>query len=72
MTDVLELSKFHMYADDLQIYHSRPKDLLSECIQEVNSDLSKLNPAKCMMLPIYRGHLLGPLSALFLGDNFIP
>jgi hypothetical protein len=37
MTDVLEFSKFHMYADadDLQIYHSWPRDLLSECIREV-------------------------------------
>jgi hypothetical protein len=33
---VLELSKLHMYADDLQIYHSRTRDLLSECIREVN------------------------------------
>jgi hypothetical protein len=34
--DVLEFSKFHMYADDLQIYHSWPRDLPSECIREVN------------------------------------
>jgi hypothetical protein len=25
-----------------------------------------------MVLPIYRNHLLGPLPALFLGDDFIP
>jgi hypothetical protein len=25
-----------------------------------------------MVLPIYKNHLLGPLPALFLGDNFIP
>jgi hypothetical protein len=25
-----------------------------------------------MVLPIYRKHLLGPLSTLFLGDDFIP
>jgi hypothetical protein len=25
-----------------------------------------------MVLPIYRNHLLGPLAALFLGDDFIP
>jgi hypothetical protein len=54
-----------------------------ECIREVNSDLSrvfewsltnslKLNPSKSMVLPIYRNHLLGPLPALFLGDDFIP
>jgi hypothetical protein len=32
----------------------------------------KLNPSKSMVLPIYRNHLLGPLPALFLGDDFIP
>jgi hypothetical protein len=69
MTVVLEFSKYHMYADDLQIYHSRPREMLFECIREVNSDLSrvfewflvnslKLNPAKSMVLPIYRNHLL--------------
>jgi hypothetical protein len=42
MTVVLEFSKFHMYADDLQIYHSRPRDMLSECIREVNSDLLRI------------------------------
>jgi retron-type reverse transcriptase len=63
MTEVLEFSKYHMYADDLQIYHSRPKEMLFECIREVNSDLSKafewsfanslkLNPSKSMVLPI--------------------
>jgi retron-type reverse transcriptase len=41
MTEVLEFSKYHMYADDLQIYHSRPTEMLFECIREVNSDLSK-------------------------------
>jgi hypothetical protein len=57
--------------------------MLFECIREVNSDLSrvfewflanslKLIPLKSMVLPIYRNCLLGPLSALNLGDNFIP
>jgi hypothetical protein len=31
-----------MYADDLQIYHSRPREMLFECIREVNSDLSRV------------------------------
>jgi hypothetical protein len=35
MTDALEFLKFHMFADDLLIYHSRPRDLLSECIREM-------------------------------------
>jgi hypothetical protein len=44
MTDVLEFSKFHIYIDDLQINHIRswPKNLLSECIQEVNSNRHKI------------------------------
>jgi hypothetical protein len=28
MTEVLEFSKYHMYADDLQIYQSQPRDML--------------------------------------------
>jgi hypothetical protein len=83
MTVVLEFSKYHMYADDLQIYHSRPREMLLKCICKVNSDLSKvfewslanslkLNPLKSMMLRIYRNHLLGPPPALFLSDDFIP
>jgi hypothetical protein len=42
MTEVLEFSKYLMYADDLQIYHSRSKEMLFECIREVNSDLSRV------------------------------
>jgi hypothetical protein len=72
-----------MYADDLQIYYSRPRKMRFECIREVNSDMSrvfewflsnslKLNPSKSMVLPIYRNHLLGPLLAFFLYDEFIP
>jgi hypothetical protein len=81
MTEVLEFSKYHMYADDLQIYHSRPREMLFECIRKVNNDLSKvfewslanslkLILSKSMVLPIYRNQLLGPLPALFLGDDF--
>jgi hypothetical protein len=64
MTDVLEFSKFNMYAYDLQIYHSQPIGMFSEWSLEVNSDLRKifewsranllrLSPAKSMVLPIY-------------------
>jgi hypothetical protein len=40
MTEVLEFSKYkyHIYADDLQIYHNRTKEMLFEC----NSYLSKV------------------------------
>jgi hypothetical protein len=66
-TEVLDFSKYHMYADDLQIYHSWLREMLFECIREVNSDMSKvfewslanslkLNTAKSVVLPIYRNH----------------
>jgi hypothetical protein len=58
-----------MYADELQIYHSRPREMLFECIRGVNSDLSKvfeLSFANSLKLN------LGPLPALFFGDDFIP
>jgi hypothetical protein len=42
MTEVLEFSKYHMYAEDLQINHSRLREMLFECIREVNIDLSKV------------------------------
>jgi hypothetical protein len=35
MTEFLEISKYHMCADDLQMYHSRPREMLFEC-REVN------------------------------------
>jgi hypothetical protein len=35
MTEVLEFSKYHKYADDLQIYHNWPREMLFECIREV-------------------------------------
>jgi hypothetical protein len=83
MIEVLEFSIHHMYGDDLLIYHSRPKEMVFECIRAVNSDLSKvfewflanslnLKSTKFMVLPIYRNHLLSPHPALFLGDDFIP
>jgi hypothetical protein len=76
MTEVLEFSKYDVYTDDPQIYHNRPRELLFECIRQVNNDLSanssKLNPSNSMVLPIYRNHLLGPLPALFLDDDFMP
>jgi hypothetical protein len=28
MTEVLEFTKYHMYADDLQVYQSQPREML--------------------------------------------
>jgi hypothetical protein len=66
--EVLDFLKYHMYVDNLQIYHTRTREILFEFIREVKSDLSKvfewslvnsfkLNPSKSMVLPIYRNHL---------------
>jgi hypothetical protein len=72
MNEAVEFSKYHMYAGDLQIYHSRPRKMLFECIREVFewslTNSLKLNPSKSMVLPT--NYLLGTLPALFLGDNF--
>jgi hypothetical protein len=76
MTEVLKFSKYHLYADDLQIYHSRPREMLFECIREVNSDLSKvfewslanslkLNPSKSMVLATIQKSLIRFCSAAF-------
>jgi hypothetical protein len=56
--------------------------VLSECIRKVNIDFRKiferfranlltLNPAKSMVLPIYRGYLMGLPLTLFVADDFI-
>jgi hypothetical protein len=37
MTEILEFSKYHKYADDLQFYHSRQRKMLCEFIREDNS-----------------------------------
>jgi hypothetical protein len=76
MTEVLKFSKYHMYAEDLQIHHSRPNKMLFEYLSKVFEWFLayslKLNPSKSMVLPIYENHFFGPLPALFLGDDFIP
>jgi hypothetical protein len=53
---------FEDMTDNLQIKHSQPKNLLSECIRELrkifkwsrDGNLLMLNPVKFMMLPIHR------------------
>jgi hypothetical protein len=62
-----------MFADDLQIYHSRPREMPFECIREVDSDLSwvfewslanslKLNPSKSANI---QKSLIGSSSGAF-------
>jgi hypothetical protein len=59
--DVLELSKSHMYADDLRIYHSRLFDGYAlgvfgrrKIFEWFRANFLRLNPAKSMVMPIYR------------------
>jgi hypothetical protein len=63
----------YTYTDNLQIYHSWPRDMLSECIQKVNCDLRKIfewsrvnflrwNSAK----PTGNIYWIGPLPVLYL------
>jgi hypothetical protein len=37
-----------------------------------HADVLRLNSEKSMVLPIYRDYLLGPVPALFHGDDSIP
>jgi hypothetical protein len=45
---------------------------LRRIIEWSRVSLLRLNPAKSMVLPIFRGHLLAPLPPRFLSDDFIP
>jgi hypothetical protein len=62
----IHFSRFHIYADDLQIYHSSSVADLQRCYDEVNADLKqiydwmgsndlKLNPKKSQVILIQRG-----------------
>jgi hypothetical protein len=38
---VIKYSRFHVYADDLQIYHSSSVSDLQRCYDEINMDLQQ-------------------------------
>jgi hypothetical protein len=40
---VTKYSRFHMYADDLQIYHSSSVSDLRRCYDEINMDLQQIH-----------------------------
>jgi hypothetical protein len=67
---LIDFSKFHMYADELQINHSRPKYLLSECIQEVNSDLRKIfKQSRANLVESCQIHVATDLQRTFIGST---
>jgi hypothetical protein len=71
MTDVMEFSKFHMHASLSQPSKGNGFKVFS-IVEWFRAYIFKSNPAKSMVSPIYMNYLLGPLPALFLGDNYIP
>jgi len=84
LPDVCHHSNVHMYADDVQIYYSRPIGLLEDCVYRVNEDLErisqwatrnnlKLNPAKSVCLPIYKSDIhLHSLPSVILNNCIVP
>lgn len=77
LPDVLYFSKYHLFADDVQIYTSFPNDRLMDCIDRLNSDLSRisywavennllLNPAKsqAIMFNKSRSNLSAPIVSI--------
>jgi hypothetical protein len=77
---VIKYSRFHIYADDLQIYHSSSVLDLQRSYDEFNMDLQqihewatanglKLNPKKSQVILIQRADI--PLFTLLIGDNVI-
>jgi hypothetical protein len=51
-----------MCADDLQIYHNRPRGMLSECIREVNSDMRKILSGLVL--------IFADLQEIFIGSSW--
>jgi hypothetical protein len=77
---LIHFCRFHIYADDLQIYHSSSVADLQRCYDEVNADLKriyeragsnclKLNPKKSQVIPIQRGEV--PQPELFISPDSI-
>jgi hypothetical protein len=40
---VIKYNRFHIYADDLQIYHSSSVSDLQRCYDEINMDLQQIH-----------------------------
>jgi hypothetical protein len=82
VSDVIHFSRLHIYADDLQIYHSSSVADLQRCYGEVNADLKrifdwaesnrlKLNPKKRQVILIQKRGGDVPEPELFIGPDLI-
>jgi hypothetical protein len=78
----IKYSWFHIYADDLQIYHSSSVLDLQRCYDEINMDLQQihewptanglmLNPEKSQVILIHRSRADVPLPTLLIGANVV-
>jgi hypothetical protein len=79
---VIHFCRFHIYADDLQIYHSSSAADLQRYYDEVNADLKriykwagsnglKLNPKKSQVILIQKTGDDVPQPELFIGSDSI-
>jgi hypothetical protein len=81
---VVRYCRFHIYVDDLQIYHTCPVPDFQKCIDELNLDLHsvsvdkwtaanglKLNPIKSQVIVISRCRVDIPSLTLSIGSDVI-
>jgi hypothetical protein len=82
VSKVIKYSRFHIYADDLQIYHSSSVSDLQRCYDEINMNLHqihewatanglKLNPEKSQVILIDRYRADIPPPTLLIGANVV-
>jgi hypothetical protein len=82
VSGVIRYSRFHIYADDLQIYHTCTVLDFQKCIDELNLDLQrkhewaaaiglKLNPIKSQVIVISRCRVDIPPHTLLIGSDVI-
>jgi hypothetical protein len=79
---VIRSCSFHIYADDLQIYHTCAVSDFQKCIDELNLDVQrvhewvaanglKLNPIKSQVIVISRCRVDVPSPTLLIGSDVI-
>ena len=82
VTEVLSFCKYHMYADDIQIYHSRRGENISGLCEEINRDLSSilnwsknnalhLNASKTKAMLIQKSNSVSAIPPLFVENSQI-